>query len=208
MNDIVYAVTNSTWFKKEDGTFLPLIKIGSTSTERDGFRTDELFQTGVPMPFRVITQIKVREGNAKKIEKYLRNIAANLGGIPMHGREFVAIEEEKARMVLHDYPDGEVILFDTVTTKEVKINSIRETTLTKVPDGSRMVNKENGKELWATKRDGVILIDGYTGTEIIDSFGKFGAVHTKMLNLPKNSNAARNTWYLDQNKKLIRCKKL
>lgn len=118
MSNIVYVLTNPA---------MPgIVKIGKTSRDDPQVRMNELYSTGVPLPFECAIAIETEDEQATEIEKALHTAFAPQRVNP--SREFFEIEPLQVEAILRICPGKDV---------------------------TPQVNKETEEELDATDREAV-----------------------------------------------------
>ena len=98
MSSIVYVLTNPA---------MPgIVKIGITSQHNPQVRMDQLYTTGVPLPFECAIAVEVADGNAGEIENALHTAFGPQRVNP--SREFFEIESYQVEALLRVFPSRDV----------------------------------------------------------------------------------------------------
>ncbi len=98
MSNIVYVLTNPA---------MPgIVKIGKTNRDDPQVRMNELYSTGVPLPFECAIAVDTDDENAANLEKALHTAFAPYRLNP--SREFFEIEPYQAEALLQAWPGQDV----------------------------------------------------------------------------------------------------
>ncbi len=98
MSNIVYALTNPA---------MPgIVKIGMTGRDNPEVRMNELYTTGVPLPFECAIAIEVEDGRAERLERSLHMAFGPYRVNP--SREFFEIETYQVEAILKTWPGSDV----------------------------------------------------------------------------------------------------
>lgn len=118
MSNIVYVLTNPA---------MPgIVKIGKTNRDNPQVRMNELYSTGVPLPFECAIAIETEDEQAAAIEKALHTAFSPQRVNP--SREFFEIEPLQVEAILRIYPGKDVTPQVNRETEEELDASDREAT--------------------------------------------------------------------------------
>ena len=110
-NQIVYVLTNP--------AMPDLVKIGRTTRENPQVRMNELYTTGVPLPFECAIAKQIEEGRGDQLERAL-HIAFSPDRVNP-SREFFTIPIERVKALLHAWPGTDVTPQVNQETEALKV---------------------------------------------------------------------------------------
>ena len=152
MSNIVYALVNPA---------MPgLVKIGKTTRDNPEVRMNELYSTGVPLPFECAIAIQLEETQADGLEKALHTAFRPNRLNP--SREFFEIDPEQVEAILKQFPgknvtpgiNEEIEKLDAGSREAVKEVKKRRPKLhfvtMGIPIGSTLTSTKAGEEITVT----------------------------------------------------------